>query len=533
VGRSSERRRCRHQPGRAQRELPLQPGQPPRNHRVASCHHEAGGGGDRDVALAPEALDERQHRDHLPARDGPCDGRGRRGDRRRRGRPPVIGAVQLRRRHELGASVFRIQDAEHPQDRHAQRDRHEPRPGRCVRDAPEPCPRRFGRHGRFRPPVRVVDPRRGLRRGNRIPDRPSRSQWMHQHLLSPACAQSGFHGRLAASLWSHDRAARNRLDARGRSLLPADRNRAHSEEPPSRAEAAARGRFQVPVPGVERRSGRPGATPESPDRLVLGGESVSRGEMSIKTATLKVPGADLYYEVRGAGAVLVMMPGGPADAWVFRDIAGILASNYTGVTYDPRGLSHSKLESPLDKELIVQVFADDVHRLLAAVAGKEKGFAFASSGGATISLELAARHPEQLDTLVVHEPPSPSLQPDPDRVREGMKEVVETYRKGDGAAAMQKFAALIRLRGQGAPPAPEGEPTPEMREAMAQMQRNMDLFFTDYMEAIADYEPDLDALEIASCRIVAAVGDESRGELAHDGGLGLAKRLETKAVVFP
>src|SRR5229473_420754 len=204
--------------------------------------------------------------------------------------------------------------------------------------------------------------------------------------------------------------------------------------------------------------------------------------MPIKTATLKVPGADLYYEVRGAGPVLVMMPGGPADAWVFRDIAGILASNYTVVTYDPRGLSHSKLESPLDKELIVQVFADDVHRLLAALAGKEKGFVFASSGGATISL---------------------------------------------------KFAALIRLRGHGAPPAPEGEPTPEMREAMAQMQRNMDLFFTDYMEAIADYEPDLDALEIASCRIVAAVGDESRGELAHDGGLGLAKRLKTKAVVFP
>src|SRR5713101_4560262 len=212
--------------------------------------------------------------------------------------------------------------------------------------------------------------------------------------------------------------------------------------------------------------------------------------MPIKTAALKVPGADLYYEVRGAGPALVMMPGGPADARGFQDIAGILASDYTVVTYDPRGLSHSKLESPLEKELIVQVFADDVHRLLAAVAGKEKGFVFASSGGATISLELAARHPQQLDTLVVHEPPSPSLQPDPDRMWAGMKEVLETYRKGDAGAAMQKFATLIRVRTQGPQPAPTGEPTPEMREAMAQMQRNMDLFFTDYMEAIADYEPD-------------------------------------------
>ncbi len=51
--------------------------------------------------------------------------------------------------------------------------------------------------------------------------------------------------------------------------------------------------------------------------------------MPIKTATLKVPGADLYYEVRGAGPVLVMMPGGPADAWVVRD--NVFPGAHTGV----------------------------------------------------------------------------------------------------------------------------------------------------------------------------------------------------------
>jgi hypothetical protein len=61
----------------------------------------------------------------------------------------------------------------------------------------------------------------------------------------------------------------------------------------------------------------------------------------------------------------------------------------------------------------------------------------------------------------------------------------------------------------------------------------MDLFFGPYVLAIARYEPDYGALKAASCRIVAAVGDETPGELAHDGGLGLAKRLGTQAVVFP
>jgi pimeloyl-ACP methyl ester carboxylesterase len=251
--------------------------------------------------------------------------------------------------------------------------------------------------------------------------------------------------------------------------------------------------------------------------------------MATKIETLKVPGANLYYEVCGSGPVLLMMPGGPADATAFRRIAGELAPHYTVVTYDPRGLSRSKLEGPLDEDRIVEVFADDVHRLLTAVTG-EKADVFASSGGAVIALELAARHPEQLNTVVSHEPPSPTLQPGSARVRATMEEVAAAYRTRGIGPAVQIFSDLI---GGGPPPAPEGEPTPEMLEDTARMQGNMDLFFGPYVLAIARYEPDFAALKAAPCRIVAAVGDESRGELAHDGGLGLATRLGTQAAVFP
>jgi pimeloyl-ACP methyl ester carboxylesterase len=89
--------------------------------------------------------------------------------------------------------------------------------------------------------------------------------------------------------------------------------------------------------------------------------------VATKIVTLKVPGAHLYYEVRGSGPVLLLMPGGPADATGFRRIADELAAHHTVVTYDPRGLSRSQLEGPLDEERLIEVFADDVHRLLAAV----------------------------------------------------------------------------------------------------------------------------------------------------------------------
>jgi pimeloyl-ACP methyl ester carboxylesterase len=252
---------------------------------------------------------------------------------------------------------------------------------------------------------------------------------------------------------------------------------------------------------------------------------------TMKPGTLKVPGASIYYEVRGSGPVLLMMPGGPADASAFRKIADELAGGYTVVTYDPRGLSHSTIDEPVNDERIVQIFADDVHRLLTATA-KEPAFVFASSGGATIGLELAARHPEQVRTLVAHEPPSPVLQPDPVRARAEMAEIVQTYRSAGIGPTMQKFMAHTRIR-NAPPPPPPGEPSPEMREGMAQMQRNMDFWFRHYFQAIADYEPDFDTLKSGSTRIVPAVGEESRGELAHDGGLGLASRLGTEAVVFP
>jgi pimeloyl-ACP methyl ester carboxylesterase len=250
-----------------------------------------------------------------------------------------------------------------------------------------------------------------------------------------------------------------------------------------------------------------------------------------KTDYLEVPGASLYYEVRGTGPVLLMMPGGPADAGAFRNIAGQLASNYTVVTYDPRGLSHSPLKGELRDDRIVQIFADDVHRLLTATTN-EPAFVFASSGGATISLELAARHPEQVRTLVAHEPPSAILQPDPVRARAEMTEIVETYKSTGIGPTMQKFMAHTRIR-QAPPPPPQGEPTPEMREGMAQMQRNMDFWFRHYFQAIADYEPDFEALKTISTRIVPGVGADSQGELAHEGGLSLARRLGTTAVEFP
>src|SRR5947209_9055552 len=69
---------------------------------------------------------------------------------------------------------------------------------------------------------------------------------------------------------------------------------------------------------------------------------------TIKSETLQVPGGSLYFEVRGSGPVLLMMPGGPADATTFRRMEERLAADYTVITYDPRGLSQDRKSTRLN-----------------------------------------------------------------------------------------------------------------------------------------------------------------------------------------
>ena len=252
-----------------------------------------------------------------------------------------------------------------------------------------------------------------------------------------------------------------------------------------------------------------------------------------KTGMLDVPGAQIYYEVRGSGPVLLMMPGGPADATTFRKIENRLAERFTVVTYDPRGLSHSTALDSKDDARMVEVFADDAYRLIDTVgAPRAKASVFANSGGAVIALELARRHPDQIEAVVAHEPPAPDLLAGSAEMRVAMNAVCDTYAEAGFFPAVQKFMALIGIQG-GPPPEPEGEPTPEAKEAMAVMQKNMDFFFGRYIRNLAHYRPDLEALKACPCRIVPAVGAESGGQLAHNGGLGLARELGIEAAVFP
>ena len=250
----------------------------------------------------------------------------------------------------------------------------------------------------------------------------------------------------------------------------------------------------------------------------------------MRIETLPVPGASLYYEVRGSGPVLLMIPGGPADAGGFKGIADRLADTYTVVTYDCRGNSRSPMQGSWD-DLTVALAADDAHRLLDAVS-PDQADVLGSSGGATYGLDLVARYPGRVRTLVAHEPPVSELLPDAARYHALNEQVGETCRSEGTFAALQVFTKGVGF-GDGGPPARSGQ-TPQDAAAAARMGANLELFAGRLIPIIGNYEPDLAALQRSSTRIVVGVGDESTPEqMVYQTAHALAKRLGGQPAQFP
>ena len=252
------------------------------------------------------------------------------------------------------------------------------------------------------------------------------------------------------------------------------------------------------------------------------------------TNTLDVPGATLTYDVRRNEASTeppLFLIGSPMAAAGF----GTLSSHFsdrTVITYDPRGSERSVLSKP-DSPVIPDDSADDLHRIIQEVGGPVD--LFASSGGAVNALALVAKHPEDVRTLVAHEPPLASILPDREHALAATRAVHETYQNKGWGAGMAHFIAVVSHRGpftaeDAAQPAPDpamfGMPTED------DGNRN-DVMLGKGIKAIPPYEPDFDALRRASTRIVMAAGEESEGEMANRGAYAVAERLGTTVVVFP
>ena len=253
------------------------------------------------------------------------------------------------------------------------------------------------------------------------------------------------------------------------------------------------------------------------------------------TSTLQAPGAVLTYDVRrnpDSGEPALFLIGSPMGASGF----GTLANHFpdrTVVTYDPRGVERSTKDDPASQSTPEQ-HAEDLHRIIQALGGGPVDL-FASSGGAVNALALVAAHPDDVRTLVAHEPPLASIVPDSEFALAACRAIADTYQQRGMGPAMAMFIGIVSHRGRiDAAYVAQPAPDPAMFGLPSEDDgTRTDVLLGQNLVTCTGYEPDFDALRAAATRIVVAVGEESEGQLARRGGEAAAARLGIEPTHFP
>ena len=168
------------------------------------------------------------------------------------------------------------------------------------------------------------------------------------------------------------------------------------------------------------------------------------------THILETAEAHIAYDVHGPlptadGRPPLFMIGQPMTAAGF----GALTSHFpdrTVVTYDPRGLGRStRTDGRDDHSPTVQAY--DVHAVIEALDAGPVAM-FASSGGAVTALALVAAYPDDVVTLVAHEPPLIPVLPDFAAAERARAAVRDAYEANGASFGMAAFIAMTSWRGE-------------------------------------------------------------------------------------
>lgn len=252
---------------------------------------------------------------------------------------------------------------------------------------------------------------------------------------------------------------------------------------------------------------------------------------------LETPEVDLAYDVHGPlptadGRPPLVMIGQPMSASGFSTLASYFPDR-TVVTYDPRGLGRStRKDGRIDHVPAIQ--AADVHAIIEAL-GAGPVEMFASSGGAVTALALVAAYPDDVTTLVAHEPPLLPVLPDAQAAERARAGIRDTYEDKGWGAGMAAFIAMTSWQGEFtdeyfAQPAPD--PAAFGMPAKDDGSRD-DPLLSDRSWAVSGYHPDIHALTAAPTRVVIAVGEESLDTVTGRTSLATAELLGQQATVFP
>lgn len=212
-----------------------------------------------------------------------------------------------------------------------------------------------------------------------------------------------------------------------------------------------------------------------------------------------------------------MIHGACTDCDFFRETAEFLSSDYHVYTYDRSGYGRSS--DPADGDHSVSAQAGEAAAIIRAIG--VPCHIVAHSAGTVIAMELAAKHPELVRKVLLHEPVARNCSTAASA--NDLKEIRDLINSGKSTRALVRFLPRIGKKDLRARDATE--------EELMHMSRNNKCFIEHEFDSIFSYRADYGAL--LSIQISIGVGELSHGTFRWDEAHALAKRINAPMVYFP
>lgn len=259
---------------------------------------------------------------------------------------------------------------------------------------------------------------------------------------------------------------------------------------------------------------------------------------SHQTSYVSTEGERIYYEIRGKGPAIILIPGANGDADVYMALADLLAADYKVITYDRRANSRSIVKGACNFEIGQQ--SRDVLAVLRAT-GESSAVIFGSSSGAQIALDIAQNHPKAARAVIAHEPPAARLHPNSKKWQRFFASVYRTgLRYGSSIAAIRflfgiqvSAVTLVKAHKVSIEYAKEhrtGSDMPRLDQMAA-----ADILMQHELLPITNYLPDLKMIKQNKVPVYMAVSEYGRRKKTWlaDVATRAASELNCKIVTMP
>ncbi len=152
---------------------------------------------------------------------------------------------------------------------------------------------------------------------------------------------------------------------------------------------------------------------------------------------------------------------------------------------------------------------------------------FGTDSGAIVGLQVLSLYPEQVHTLVAHEPPLVMLLPDAAKWQVLFDEVYDTYRQSGVPKAMHQFASGIGS-------ADHRLLMPYIREQTGERGwANAAYWMENELRQYSQVDLDINSIAGHSTQLILAGGCDSQGQLSYQPNKVLAQKLGLDIVNLP